>query len=87
MAKNPALANLFMNYVLEDENSKMISEEVGYTSVNDQVMKDLSGPGGAFEGNDAYIPRSGYEKDECFHDNETLKKELSELWIKVKLHE
>ena len=86
-AKNPALANLFMNYILEYDNSKMISEEVGYTSVNDQVMKDLSGPGGAYEGNTAYIPRSGYEKDEFFHDNETLKKELSELWIKVKLHE
>lgn len=28
--------------------------------------------------------RSGYEKDEVFHDNQTLKKILSELWIKVK---
>ena len=47
----------------------------------------LSAAGGAYEGNEAYLPRSGYEKDEMFHDNETLRKELSELWIKVKLHE
>ena len=86
-AKNPALANLFMNFVLEYDNSLRISEAVGYTSVNDQVMQDLYGAGGAYEGNSAYIPRSGYEKDEFFHDNEVLKKELSELWIKVKLHE
>ena len=86
-AKNPQLANLFMNYILEYDNSMAISEEVGYTSVNDQVMQDCYGAGGAYEGIDAYIPRSGYEKDEVFHDNETLKKQLSELWIKVKLHQ
>ena len=28
--------------------------------------------------------RSGYDEDEVFHDNQTLKKVLSELWIKVK---
>ena len=27
---------------------------------------------------------SGYEKDEMFHDNQTLMRELSKLWIKVK---
>ena len=37
--------------------------------------------------NEAYLPRAGYEKDEMFTDNEVLKKKLSELWIKVKLHE
>ena len=30
------------------------------------------------------LPRSGYEKDEMFHDNQTLMRELSKLWIKVK---
>ncbi len=86
-ATNPKLANVFIKYILEYENSLMISEEVGYASANDQVMKELSGPGGAYEGNEAYVPRTGYDKDELFHDNETLRKELSELWIKVKLHE
>ena len=86
-ASNPEMANAFIKYVLEYENSLMISEEVGYASANAQVLEELSGPGGTYEGNAAYIPRAGYEKDEMFHDNETLKKTLSELWIKVKLHE
>ena len=30
------------------------------------------------------LPRSGYDKDEYFHDNETLRAKLSELWIKIK---
>ncbi len=86
-ASNPELANKFIQYILEYENSLMISEEVGYASPNTQVLEELSGPGGTYEGNDAYIPRAGYEQDEMFHDNEVLKKQLSELWIKVKLHE
>ncbi len=86
-AKNPALANQFIRYITEFENSKMISTEVGYASPNAKVMEELAGPGGDYEGNEAYIPRAGYEKDEMFHDNETLKKILSEKWIKVKLHE
>ena len=86
-ASNPELANKFIQYILDYENSLMISEEVGYASPNAQVLEELSGPGGTYEGNDAYIPRAGYEQDEMFHDNEVLKKQLSELWIKVKLHE
>ena len=86
-AKNPALANVFINYILAYENSLMISEEVGYASPNAKVLAELSGEGGSYEGNEAYLPRTGYEKDEFFHDNETLKKKLAELWIKVKLHE
>ena len=86
-ATNPKLANVFIKYILEYENSLMISEEVGYASANAQVLKELSGPGGSYEGNDAYLPREGYELDEYYHDNETLRKALSERWIKVKLHE
>jgi len=86
-AGNPELANKFIAYVLQYDNALMISEEVGYASPNAEVLAELSGPGGTYEGNSAYLPRAGYEKDEIFHDNETLKKQLSELWIKVKLHE
>lgn len=86
-ASNPELANLFIHYILEPENSNMISTEVGYASPLNSVLEELSGPGGDYEGNVAYLPRAGYEKDEMFHDNEMLKKKLSELWIKVKLHE
>ena len=86
-ASNPELANRFIEYVTRYENALMISSEVGYASPLTAVLEELSGEGGDYEGNDAYMPRAGYEKDEMFHDNETLKKQLSELWIKVKLHE
>ena len=86
-AKNPGLANLFINYVLDYENSLMISEEVGYASANARVLEELSAPGGDYEGNAAYLPRAGYELDEYYHDSDVLRKELPERWIKVKLHE
>ena len=61
---------------------------VAYRTNGCAVVQDgLDVEGGSYADNAAYLPRSGYEKDELFHDNETLKKELSELWIKVKLHE
>lgn len=83
-AANPDLANEFINYVLEYESSYDNTETVGYTSSNKDVITDVTSEGGIYEGNEAYIPRSGYEKDEVFHDNEFLRKQLSELWIKVK---
>jgi len=86
-ASNPALANVFINYILDYENAVRISSEVGYASANAQALKELSSEGGDYYGNAAYLPRVGYEKDELLHDNETLRKRLSELWIKVKLHE
>jgi len=82
-ARNPRLANLFINYILEYDNALAISTDVGYASSNAEALADLSGPGGDYEGNDAYLPRTGYEKDEFYHDNETLRTRLSELWIKV----
>ncbi len=87
-ASNPKLANVFINYILDYENSKAISETVGYASVNAQVLEDLSSPGGLYEGNVAYIPRSGYELDEVYYDiPEDLRSIYSTMWIKVKLHE
>ena len=87
-AKNPELANQFIDFILDYPNSVRISTEVCYTSPNAQAFEELSGPGGDLEGNDAYIPRSGYDKDEFFHDHkESLRKDFSEKWIKVKLHE
>ena len=83
-APNPELANLFINYVLEYESSYDNTETVGYTSTNREVCEDVTAKGGIYEGIESYIPRSGYEKDEVFSDNEVLRKRLSELWIKVK---
>ncbi len=87
-ASNPEMANKFIKYILEYENSLMISEEVGYASANAQVLEELSGEGGDYEGNDAYVPRDGYELDEIYHDiPDDLRSQYSSMWIKVKLHE
>ena len=84
-AKNPELAHAFINHLCEYEGAYDNSSYVGYTSANKEVLEDLSGEGGDFEGIDAYIPRSGYELDEVFVYNENTRKEISNLWSKVKI--
>ena len=81
----PGLANEFINYIISEDVQNANSEFVGYTSVDTSVMKELSGNGGTYEGNPAYMPRMGYEKDEVFHYNAELKRQLSELWTQVKI--
>ncbi len=83
-AANPDLANEFINYVLTYDASLDNTETVGYTSSNAEVIEDVTATGGMYEGIESYIPRTGYELDEVFRDNEVLRKMLSELWIKVK---
>ena len=83
-AENPKLAHEFINYILTYDASYDNSITVGYASSNKDVLADLSAQDGEFFGNEAYLPREDYEKDEIFHDNEVLKKKLSDLWIKVK---
>ena len=86
-AENPKLAHEFINYILSYDASLDNSETVGYSSSNQEVLDELSGEGGLFEGNEAYLPRDGYDKDEVFNDNQVLKERLTELWIKVKAGE
>ncbi len=81
-ADNPALANEFINFILDYAASEDNSLTVGYTSSNDEVMINLSEVD--FAENAAYIPRTDNENDEIFHDNETLRKKLSELWTSIK---
>lgn len=83
-AENPLLAQEFINYILDYEASLDNSEYTGYASSNQEVLDELSGEGGIYAKNEAYLPRAGYEKDEVFVDNPVLKKKLAELWIKVK---
>ena len=82
-AGNPRLANYFIRFITEYENSLAISTETGYASPNAQVLEELSGPGGEYEGNSAFIPRAGYDKDEMYTDNPDLAARLSDLWLKV----
>ena len=84
-AKNPELAHEFINYICSYEGAYDNSSYVGYTSANQEVMDELSGEGGDYEGIDAYIPRTGFEKDEVFVYNADTKKILGNLWSKVKI--
>ncbi|MEF9962478.1 MAG: extracellular solute-binding protein [Erysipelotrichaceae bacterium] len=84
-AKNPKLANEYINFVLDYEQSLMNSVFVGYPSSNQEVLDVLSGKDGEFEGNNAYLPRINYDKDEVFKYNEKAKKIMSDLWTKVKI--
>ena len=83
-AENPLLAHEFINFMLSYDACYDNAETVGYTSPNAEVLAEMTEEGGLFDGNDAYLPRNGYEKDECFNYNDTLKQALAELWIKVK---
>ena len=83
-AENPKLANEFINYILNYEPSYSNSSAVGYASSNAQVLEEMSGEGGEYFENEAYLPRTDYDKDEIFKDNEVLRTKLSELWSKVK---
>ncbi len=84
-AKNPELAHAFINFASDYAGAYDNSSYVGYTSANKEVMEDLYGEGGEYEGIDAYIPRDGNEMDEIFFYNEDTKKEISNLWSKVKI--
>ena len=81
-AENVELANEFINFMLNYDQCLDGTETVGYTSPNKKVLAEMSSNGGAYADNEAYLPRT-YEKDEIFHDNEVIRKKLSELWIKV----
>ena len=83
-AENPRLAHEFINYMLTYEAAFDNTETVGYTSPNAEVFEEMTGSEDLYADNAAYLPRSGYEQDEMFHDNQTLMRELSRLWIKVK---
>ncbi len=84
-AKDVDLAYEFMNFILDYDYAKANSLFVGYTSPNAQVMTDLGTGEGDFSEIEAYIPRSGYEKDEVFEFNPSVKKMMAELWAKVKI--
>ena len=81
-AANPKLAQAFINFCLSEKTAYDNSFTVGYTSGVDAVLKKLEKT--EYKGNNAYLPRTNYEKDEVFVYNEAMKKKLSELWIKVK---
>lgn len=84
-AKNPELAHAFINYASDYAGAYDNSSYVGYTSANKEVMDDIYGEGGDYEGIDAYIPRIDNPKDEVFVYNEDMKKIMGDLWSRVKI--
>ena len=84
-AKNPDLAHEFINHICSYEGAYDNSSYVGYTSPNQEVMDELSGEGGDYEGINAYIPRTDNNQDEVFVFNDDTRKIISNLWSKVKI--
>lgn len=84
-AKNPELAHAFINYASDYEGAYDNSSYVGYTSANQEVMDDIYGEGGDYEGIEAYIPRIDNPNDEVFVYNEDTKKIMGDLWSRVKI--
>jgi len=84
-AENPELAQEFMNFVSEYDMAYDNSSYVGYTSPVQEVMDDIYGPDGDYEGINSYIPRTDNENDEVFVYNEETRKIISNLWSKVKI--
>ena len=84
-AKNPKLANEFIRYITRYDAAMDNSSYVGYTSPNKEVMEELGGKGGDYDGINAYTPRAGYDKDEVFQYDETTRKIIADLWSRVKV--
>lgn len=84
-AQNVELAHAFINYACDYDGAYDNSSYVGYTAANEEVMNDLAGEGGDYEGINAYIPRTDNPDDEVFVYNESTKKIISDLWSRVKI--
>ena len=84
-AKNPKLAHAYINFATHYEGAYDNSSYVGYTSSNQEVLEDLYGEGGEYEGINAYLPRTDNEQDEVFEYNENTKKIIGDLWSRVKI--
>lgn len=84
-AKNPKLANEFVRYITSYDAAMDNSSYVGYTSPNKEVMEELGGKGGDYDGINAYTLRAGYDKDEVFQYDEATRKIIADLWSRVKV--
>lgn len=84
-AENPELAHAFIDYVCTYDAAMDNSSYVGYTSPNEEVMDELSGEGGMYEGINAYIPRTDNKNDEVFKYDAETRTIIAELFSKVKV--
>ena len=84
-AKNHKLANEFINFMISYDSAMDSTIEVGYTSANKKVVETLSADGEVYSNNDAYIFDVSNPKNEVFKHNDTLKKVLSDMWVRIKV--
>ena len=84
-AKNPKLANEFINYMISYDSAMDSSIEVGYTSANKKVVETLSANGEVYSDNNTYIFDVSNTNNEVFKHNDTLKKVLSDMWVRIKV--
>lgn len=68
------LAHKFINFMLDPENAEANSSYVGYASPVESVLNDLAA--GEYEGNEAYLPRTGNALDETFKALDDTTREL-----------
>ncbi len=83
--KKVDLVHEFINFMCTYEAAMDNSSYVSYISSNLEVMDELSSEGGDYDGINAYVPRTGYEKDEVFECNKVSRKIISDLWSRVKV--
>jgi len=76
------LAHKWINFMLDPDVAELNSVYVGYSSPIQSVFDTLKDT--EFEGLNAYTPRLDHPKDEVFKYDETIKKIISDLWVKVK---
>ncbi|CAM4263619.1 ABC transporter substrate-binding protein [Erysipelothrix inopinata] len=82
-APNVEMAHKWMNFMISHDASKAITEEIGYTSPIQEVIDEVTAPGGSFEGIESYVTRTGYEKDEEFFYDAKMKEILSNEWSRI----
>ncbi|CAM2811569.1 ABC transporter substrate-binding protein [Erysipelothrix tonsillarum] len=83
-APNPDLAHKWIDFMISEDVSKRITEEIGYTSPIQSVIDDVTGEDGAFNGIDSYVTRTEYGKDEEFFYDQAMKVKLSDYWQRIK---
>ena len=83
-ASCPKLANEFINYVLTYDAAYDNSSYVGYASSNAEVLDFMVSEEGDYYGNIAYFPELTNPLNEEFRNNESVRRVISELWVKVK---
>lgn len=83
-AKEVDLAHKWIDFMLDNEVALKNTIYVGYTSPNIYAYETVTGPGGFYEGNIAYQPRTDNPNDEVYQYDDALKEIIIDKWTRVK---